>query len=145
MYFVNAPVLKSSFVIFYRRLFPVAIIKRTTTIMIYLLGAWGVAIVLTGLFQCAPISKAWNPVEPGTCIQTTSFLYAVQSINVAFDIAIFVMPLPVLWGIQRPKKAKLALVSLFSLAGIGVAAAIVRVVMLGQINTADITCEQLDA
>ncbi|KAJ3565265.1 hypothetical protein NPX13_g7566 [Xylaria arbuscula] len=51
--------------------------EGTSLVVVY---AWGVAYLATTLFSCFPISKHWDPRDPGYC-------YSTAQVNEAFDIS----------------------------------------------------------
>ncbi|CAG7966930.1 unnamed protein product [Penicillium salamii] len=58
------------------------------------------------------IARQWDMSVEGKCIDTVSFYYGT---NLAFDIAIFILPMPVLWKLQLRQKEKVVLTGLFAL------------------------------
>ncbi|TIC99567.1 hypothetical protein CH35J_005050 [Colletotrichum higginsianum] len=64
--------------------------------------------VVTG--HCRPMHKLWQvyPYPGDDCSQNTSKYYALVSTNVATDIMIMYIPIPLLWRLQTTLKKKLA-------------------------------------
>ena len=56
--------------------------------------------MMVGLAICRPMSKIWNPSITGTCVNQLLLYLVTTGINMGFDIAILVWPLPMLWGLQ---------------------------------------------
>ena len=136
-----SPCIKLSLVYFVRGLFPVRSFRITTSGIIAMILAWAIAIILVGIFQCNPISTAWSPSVPtGHCINQLAFLLGVQYPNIVFDFVILILPIPVIWNIQRPTRDKLGLIGVFTLGGLGCISGIVRVVILGTIDYSNVTC-----
>ncbi|KAI9848486.1 MAG: hypothetical protein M1838_000509 [Thelocarpon superellum] len=77
-------------------------------VMGYLLSSIGVAI-----FQCAPVEKAWNPAVPGHCMQIQNLAIFSAVMNVITDFAIFLLPLPLVWGLRMAPRAKVGLLMVF--------------------------------
>jgi hypothetical protein len=61
------------------------------------------------IFQCRPVSGAWNFTIDRKCIDYISYLYASSAVNVATDILLCVLPLPHLWRLNMPLKQRLIL------------------------------------
>ena len=139
-YFVLAPCIKLSLVFFFRSLFPIRNFRIATNIVASLISTWGVAIILVGIFQCTPIDTFWHPSNGGVCIDLMAFLYGVQYPNIIFDFTLLFMPVPVIWNIQRPTREKVALTGIFTLGGIGCVSGIVRVIVLGYLESSNLTC-----
>lgn len=135
-----APCIKLSLAYLFRSLFPLRSFLIAANFVTALIISWGCAIVLVGIFQCTPVSAAWDPSGSGHCVNQTAFLYGVQYPNIIFDFTLLFMPVPVIWKIQRPAKDKLALLGVFTLGGLGCISGIVRVIVLGAIEDLDITC-----
>lgn len=81
---------------------------------------------------------------PGTCINTTIFIYsepilfvflqqmtnhipATSALNIVLDVWILILPLKVLLSIQRPGREKSALLAIFALGGFSCIASIARI------------------
>lgn len=73
--------------------------------------------LLIGLLICRPIQKNWDPTADGTCGDQIAGYTAVSIINVIVDVAMCLLPIPVIWGLQVKKPYKMALFGIF---GIGV-------------------------
>ena len=61
---------------------------------------------------CQPISAYWNQ-EPANCIDYQLFGVWISLPHILSDIAILIMPLPVLWGTQMKRTKKLGLTFTF--------------------------------
>lgn len=67
----------------------------------------------TQLFGCSPRSKYWIPDTPGHCISYTKAGLAYGSMNIASDLLIFTLPLPIVWRLQLPLKERLGVLLIF--------------------------------
>ncbi|CAG8150323.1 unnamed protein product [Penicillium salamii] len=94
------------FVALYRTIIVIAIALCVVTQLIY---------TFIICLACQPIARQWDMSVKGKCIDTVSFYYAIAGTNLAFDIAIFVLPMPVLWKLQLRQKEKIVLTGLFAL------------------------------
>ena len=77
--------------------------------------AWAIMVIFVIIFQCNPVSKAWNPLTPGTCINSWLFFVIGSSMNCGTDIAILILPLPSVLRLQLSKWQKISLVGVFLL------------------------------
>lgn len=50
---------------------------------------------------CIPFTKVWNPEVAGRCINANAFYIATSTLNMVFDLAIFILPIPIVWEMQR--------------------------------------------
>lgn len=76
---------------------------------------WSVSQLLIVTFPCSPVQKFWHTELPGRCVPNLPFWYINAAGNIATDLAIFIMPLPVLNKLQLRKKQKYFLMAIFSL------------------------------
>ncbi|KAL5594390.1 hypothetical protein BROUX41_001325 [Berkeleyomyces rouxiae] len=107
---------KTSILMFYLRLS-----KNTNTFLRF--SSWLVmaivniaAIVLTfmNIFQCTPMNASWKPIKEGDkCIPLLKQLLCAAPVNVITDLAILLLPIPVLTGMKLPFRQKAILVGTF--------------------------------
>jgi len=69
-------------------------------------GLW-ICGVFVSIFQCRPISGAWDYTAQQSCIDYVSFLYASSSVNVLTDIVLCALPVPHLWRLSKSFAAKI--------------------------------------
>jgi hypothetical protein len=78
----------------------------------------GIALILIACFSCKPISYFWHAVGPGGCMKSQPLWYTMASFQLATDIAVLILPIPVLVNLQLPRKQKLTLIFVFLLGGL---------------------------
>jgi hypothetical protein len=75
-------------------------------------------------FRCDPVELEWTsiliiwkipPPTTGTCMSFQDQTTAFGVVNMILDFAIVLLPIPVVWSLQMPRKRKLMLVGVFSL------------------------------
>lgn len=71
--------------------------------------------LLIGLLVCRPIEKNWDPTAGGECGDQIAAYTAVSVVNVVVDVAMCLLPLPMIWGLHVKKPYKLALFGIFSI------------------------------
>ena len=96
--------------IFKRRSFRYAAYRLTVVTVLYWVGY-----ILTGFLICRPLALNWNKTLKGHCGNTSIQKNGAAAINMILDVAIVVLPMPVLWTLQMPLKSKIALSGIFSL------------------------------
>ena len=74
--------------------------KVMTYVLIVFVLCYGVSVVVAGMTMCRPMAKQFDPSIKGTCGNVTQFYMITSGLNLAFDLVIFVWPLPMLWGLQ---------------------------------------------
>ena len=155
---------KFSIILFQYRIFPVARYRR-------ILILWGVftaclttSSMLVCIFQCIPISGFWKTFAgtlPGArCVNVTKFIIIAGSINATTDFILLAMvrpcffpygrtalltdllqPIPLLWRLRTGTLQKLILTGIFGVGLVVCSVSIVRLVLLGKFDEADITCK----
>lgn len=62
--------------------------------------------IFVSIFQCNPVSSAWEFDARGTCINYVDYLYASSAVNVFTDIVLCVLPIPHLWKLSKSRSQK---------------------------------------
>ncbi|KAI2466651.1 hypothetical protein F4781DRAFT_404983 [Annulohypoxylon bovei var. microspora] len=123
--------------VFHTKAFRVsAIAVGSFSLMIFLVNFF------TFVFQCTPIESFWyGNLED--CIDRNAFYLASAIINVAGDIAVLTLPLPVVWRLHTSRSKKWSLSFLFLLGAFVCIASIFRIVGVYEIDAADFTFSNL--
>jgi len=129
---------KTSILVFYLRL-----AKNTQKIL--RLASWGVLCIVNlagtiltfmNIFQCHPITAAWDArVRPERCIPLLTEFICSAPVNVATDLAIMALPIPVITGMHLPPRQKTILVITFALGVFVTVVDVVRIYYLQQAIT----------
>ncbi|KAL8973918.1 MAG: hypothetical protein Q9197_001829, partial [Variospora fuerteventurae] len=135
---------KFSILLFYRRVF----MNQTTSlrfriawyvIMVWTL-LWGISTFFAAAFQCSPPSYYWSKYTrktQGSCINLTMLLIVTASTNIVTDVALLILPMPVLWHLNIQRSQKFALSGIFLLGGFVCIASITRAPYLTGVVTVD--------
>ncbi|KAI1439037.1 hypothetical protein GGR50DRAFT_219995 [Xylaria sp. CBS 124048] len=109
---------KLSALFFYARVFRSNNKRFTMNLWIvgFIVSGWLVAAIISTIFQCTPIAKAWNPFLPGTCIDTSSWYLATAALSVVVDFYILLLPVPEIWALKIKVSRRIWLLSAFFLA-----------------------------
>lgn len=116
MHTCATPVIKASILAFYLRLFPTPKFKIAVWIVAAYVLCWWISIFSTTLFQCKPISSNWGtqPVQIDTCVANIFVMYEVAALtNIFSDIAILVLPVPIIVALHMPPKHKIGVLGVF--------------------------------
>ncbi|EAT84416.1 hypothetical protein SNOG_08140 [Parastagonospora nodorum SN15] len=102
--------------------------ERLCKATIYLLLTFCLVCIIVVLAQCRPLHKMWDltGMVPGSCINTSVFIYITSATNILLDIWILILPIKLLLSIQRPGREKSALLAIFALGAFSCIASIVR-------------------
>ena len=73
-----------------------------------------VVLFFLAVFQCIPVQAIWNlDIKNAKCISIGDISYANAAVNIATEVVILIMPIPVLKQLQLSFKRKVALYALF--------------------------------
>jgi hypothetical protein len=87
--------------------------------MLCFITAYGVAIQFGSIFACTPVSYFWDrSIANGHCINLLAFWFSNASLNIVTDLMICVLPVPVLKGLNLPRKQKYGLIAVFIVGGL---------------------------
>lgn len=117
LYLSALPLLKISILFFYLRIFPEKGFRRMVFVAMGLCVGYGIAFVLVSVFQCRPISYAWNQWDDeheGTCNNINAQGWTSAGLNVILDIIVIILPMPQLWKLQLNMRKKFLLLLMFS-------------------------------
>lgn len=108
--------LKSAFILQFRRVFPLPTFQRLCDVFLGFLALWTVVGIVGGVTVCLPLSKTWDPMESTwSCDKRFWFWMSHGIVHVITDVLIFVMPLPLLRTLPLPPLHKIALTAVFCL------------------------------
>lgn len=89
--------------------------------------ALGITACFGTIFACIPVSYYWNQVPGrGHCFNIAGFLYSTAALNILSDIAICVLPIPVIQSLQLPRRQRYGLMIVFTLGGFVCVTSILR-------------------
>ncbi|KAL4928151.1 uncharacterized protein BDV17DRAFT_264902 [Aspergillus undulatus] len=91
---------------------------------------YSVAITFALIFACRPIAKAWNAALVGTCVDQNGLYAATAVTNTVTDVALIVVPIPVVVSLHMPTIQKIGLFFMFVIGCATVITSIIRLVTL---------------
>jgi hypothetical protein len=107
---ITVTVVQLCILFFYLRIFGIMPVFRWLCwILIALVAAFGIAGFFSQVFSCTPVSKAWNPMQKGHCIESKPYCTSIGLIHVVFDFAIVILPMPWIWKLQIALRSKIVL------------------------------------
>lgn len=68
---------------------------------------------IVAAFQCSPIAYTWDKTTDGRCLDMQMLYQLGAAFNVASDIAILILPMPLVWGLQMPTAKKISVQFVF--------------------------------
>lgn len=117
-YGLSVTLVKISVLLFYRRVFDIARLRRQIYAIGFLVIAWLVVHNLICVFKCNPIQKFWDHDLPGHCLDTMSAIRGEQVFNIILDVVILALPVKAIMKLQLPMDRKLSAIALFLLGGL---------------------------
>jgi hypothetical protein len=79
----------------------------------------GIAFIITSCFSCWPVAFYWDKdIKSGRCVNLIAFWFSFSGFNILTDILVWLLPMPVLWALQLPRRQKLSLIGVFALGGL---------------------------
>lgn len=73
---------------------------------------------VVGIFQCTPIPRMWDHTLPGHCFNMPVLYNLGATYNIASDLVILVLPMPIVWRLQMPRSKKYAVTGIFLMGGL---------------------------
>ncbi|KAF3067245.1 hypothetical protein GL218_08465 [Daldinia childiae] len=107
---------KASILLLYLRIFSnTKWFRCACRFMLLIVIMYCIASVTATIFQCTPITKAFDKSIKGTCIDNGKFWYANSGFSIATDIIILTLPMTLVYALQIPRVQKAALMIVFAL------------------------------
>ena len=119
-YTLTITLVKISILLLYRRIFDTAAFKRKTLVVGVLCIIWFFIAICLEIFQCHPLSAAFDPEMLSTdhCIDFQTYYEGVTASNIAMDIIMLLLPVHMVWRLRLPIKQRIVLSSIFMLGGL---------------------------
>lgn len=120
---------KTSILIFYLRISrnTQAILRFASYVTLAVVNVAGVVLTFLNAFQCSPVRAAYDQTTNSRCMSIVTLYLCSAPVNIITDLAILVLPIPVLTGMRLPQRQKTVLVVTFAL---GIFVTIVDVVRI---------------
>ena len=138
-------VLKLSILSLYVRMTPVPSHKLTCYILMGLVAAHDITALFGAIFACSPVSEYWDLnsytiFENPACIRILPFDIFNSSWSAVEDVVIWILPIPIVWGLKVSTRRKMGLYILLGVSAVSVICAIIRLaVTIVWIRSADIS------
>ncbi|KAJ5820021.1 hypothetical protein N7474_005612 [Penicillium riverlandense] len=116
LYYPAVTAIKSSILLFYLTLAKGQFLFRVVVLVTFgIVILFGLSLTLVNLFPCRPLSASFLiETPPGTyCIDIVALYISSAPINILTDVAIFFLPMPILWNIRLPRRQKVILLLTF--------------------------------
>ncbi|KAI1763407.1 hypothetical protein GGR53DRAFT_531632 [Hypoxylon sp. FL1150] len=113
---IATSLVKLSVLFFYITIFTMPMIRTAVFTVIALINGLVVAVLLETFLLCRPFEFTWNKTVPGgVCGDIKGAYLSTAIVNLAIDLAVVFLPMPVLWRLQMPIGKKLAVSAILGL------------------------------
>lgn len=119
IYYLGLTLIKASILCQFQRFFVGPTIRRACWALLAMIVTYGICTILGAAFSCTPVSFFWQrTIKGGHCINLLAFWFTNATFNIVSDMAIVILPMPVLKGLHLPKKQKFSLIFVFAVGGL---------------------------
>ncbi|KXT03951.1 hypothetical protein AC578_9298 [Pseudocercospora eumusae] len=110
---------KISILLQYQRIFPQKTFRIANWTMMGIVVCYALWRFFSAIFACVPVQAYWDiTIVDKTCLPRATVSFASAGLNIATDIAITMLPLPLLKNLELPKRQKRILMAVFGLGGV---------------------------
>lgn len=120
VYYTTLGLVKISILIQYLRIFPSKPIRISCYVLIGLVSIYTIISTTLSAFSCVPVAFFWDTSIPGPhkCLSQLAFWFSNASFNILTDLAVLILPMPVIKSLRLGKQQKYALMGVFALGGL---------------------------
>jgi len=133
--------IKVSILHFYLVIFRQPIFMRSVYVVMGICVAWWIGSLFGTAFFCNPPENQFSldPADRAACGDSNTLYSAVASSDLAIDVIVIALPMPVLWSLQLPTAKKFALTLVFGIGFVIIAITAVRIKFMLELDQSDIT------
>ncbi|KAK7946373.1 uncharacterized protein PG986_010694 [Apiospora aurea] len=139
LYVTSINTYKISLLFFYWRTFPVRAMKIGGLVLGLFSVVWAFVAIFTIIFQCLPVSKAWQPWAEGTCTNLLHTEPAMAGMNIFCDVAILCLPIRPVMSLRINAAQKAFVIGTFLLGSYVVFTSCYRLAMFFKFDPTDAT------
>ncbi|KAB2578780.1 Integral membrane protein [Lasiodiplodia theobromae] len=127
--------IKTSVLALYMRLGD-RLLRRLAIIMTCVVAAQASAHVIVCIFQCSPVSAAYDlAITDKKCVDINAFYLANAAVNISTDLLTYTLPIKTVLHLQVPKNQKIGLGVMLSLGLFACISSIIRITYIPQMLT----------
>lgn len=107
---------KSSILLFYKSIFStVRSFRLAVNVMLGVVTAWTISYFFSNLFTCYPVTALIESFYGNKCIDAVPMWLSVVATDLIVDVAILIMPIPMVLRLQLPLKDRLGVLGMLLL------------------------------
>ena len=120
VYYLCLLFIKISILLQYLRIFTQPRFRLPCFIVMGFCVSFSVWTIISNFILCTPVQWFWDRMSSpnGHCINENIVWFTNAAVNIATDIAIVILPIPSIRGLNLPSRQKKALMVVFGLAGL---------------------------
>ncbi|KAJ5194840.1 uncharacterized protein N7498_008278 [Penicillium cinerascens] len=126
MYNASLGLTKLSILFQYLRIFPARSFRIACYVVMAIVATYSSWAIVSGYVNCVPVAKFWNHDMPGNCLNFEAVWFFNASMNIATDVTLLIMPMPLLAQLQLPRMQKIALMGVFAMGILVVITSVLR-------------------
>lgn len=114
-YATTLGLIKVSICLFLIRIFAVRKFRIWAWLVVCLIVGWSFMVICSAFLFCTPVAFNWdNTIQGGKCVDQRVGFIMIGCLDLIIDIMVFVLPLPIIWGLHLPMANKIALAGIFT-------------------------------
>ncbi|PQE24041.1 integral membrane protein [Rutstroemia sp. NJR-2017a BVV2] len=126
-YFAMVGIPKLAILALYLRIFTIPLYRNLVYFLAFIVTATGIVCSVMTLNLCRPFPFNWDRKIPGGSCYNESLFYRWGSLpNIITDLAILIIPMPMVWKLHTSRNMKIGLTLTFLTGSIGLATSILR-------------------
>lgn len=113
-YILGVTIPKLALLAMYLRIFTQKPYRMAAYALGVILISSSIANMTVAIFQCRPVAFFWNRTIPGgRCVNTRDFFMYGSLPNILTDIALLILPIPLVWSLHTTTNVKVGLTCTF--------------------------------
>ncbi|RAK94259.1 hypothetical protein BO79DRAFT_261278 [Aspergillus costaricaensis CBS 115574] len=130
IYLLLTPAVKLSFLLFYYRIFaPDRRMRYLIIGGIIFVSVTHIGLFFVTIFECTPVSHAWNQFGKGKCFPPSILPYLSGALSSSTDLYVLLLPIRSCLGLNMTLRRRLRLLAVFS---VGILACVTSLIRLGK-------------
>jgi hypothetical protein len=114
LYVICLALAKASLLAFYYRMSQLRWLRIISVFIGAIIVAYSLALIFALVFACTPIKAAWDVTIPASrCINRPAVYVLLAVLNIATDVMLLIIPIPMVWKLQMPLVQKIGVVIVF--------------------------------
>ncbi|KAF3902088.1 hypothetical protein ABW21_db0201828 [Orbilia brochopaga] len=106
---------KTAILLQYLRIFTDTGFRVAAYFMMFVVFGYATEAILTAIFNCIPVQAFWTGDPTAKCIPREALWFANAGLNIFTDFSIALLPLPVIFKLNMPRRQKIPLMFIFAL------------------------------